>query len=203
MYTVSCETRVLEIYCFQTQIPSSSFQKEYFLLQGPLLTSQMQIIHPKADVWCWFRHYSLAVSLGDCSPCSFEIHMTSTARSVLASNMAQQEQISKVIELGPEIQHQHQICLRNFILDYVFPGPVVFQWLKCTRCAPMYHSCTSLVPPGGNIIYTLRLFYNTNQSTASEFCWRIHSESTLQISIQTLMLKRPTSGKQLHQDGNI
>lgn len=74
MCTASCDIRVLEINCFQNQIASSPFPKEYAPLQGPLQTSQMQFIYPKTGVWCCFRHYFLTVSLLDCSPYSFDIY---------------------------------------------------------------------------------------------------------------------------------
>lgn len=69
-----------------------------------------------------------SVNLLECSPFSFEMCMSLSARFLLASTMVQQEQVYGVTAWGLEIQHPHQLHLWSFTLDYICSwscGPLV------------------------------------------------------------------------------
>lgn len=167
---------------FSESNPIFSFSKEYASLQGPFQICQVHFICPKCDIWCSFRHNSLTVGLPACSPYSFEMHMTSTASSVLASSMHGSTGAS--LSSYKNGDWKYNIHTKHVWGALLWIMSSLVLWTAHQLVVDLHEVCPvcSLAPPKRNLVCTPRLSCRTNPSPASRDYWKIHCESTLLAS---------------------
>lgn len=163
---------------FSESNPIFFFSKEYAPLQGPLQICQVHLICPKSDIWCSFRRNSLTIGLPVCTLYSFEMHVASTASSVLASSRygSAAENLYSYKNWG----WKYNIHTKHAWGALLWTISSLVLWMAHQLVVDVHEVCPmcSLAPPKRNLIC------RTNPSLAVRDYWKIHFESTLLASLE-------------------